>query len=108
MSGEFAGYALDEAIDAENDRWLYRQGVMSDAQAFELGIVDHLGRYQHVPMFPRSKTCKHCGAFGLHWMQTDRGWRLGKAGAVHTCAAYTKLCPLRPQPSARPSARPVN
>ena len=90
MSGEFAGYALDESIDAEGDRWLYRQGVMSDADAYERGIVDQMGRYQHVPMFPRStgKTCIHCATPGLSWVQTGKGWRLGKGGAVHTCPQY--------------------
>jgi len=92
MSGEFAGYALDEAIDAENDRWLYRQGVMSDSQAYDLGIVDHMGRYQHVPLSPRStrKTCIHCATSGLSWMLTDKGWRLGIGGVVHTCPQYAK------------------
>lgn len=90
MSGEFAGYALDEAIDAENDRWLYRQGVMRDSDAYDLGIIDHMGRYQHVPMSPRvtAKTCIHCGATGLSWMRTEKGWRLGSCGAVHTCSQY--------------------
>ena len=90
--GEFAGYALDEAMDAENDRWLYRLGVMSESDAYELGIVDHHGRYKHVPMFPRptSKTCRHCGLSGLSWMQTDGGWRLGAGGATHACSQYAK------------------
>lgn len=90
--GEFAGYALDEAMDAENDRWLYRQGVMSEAVAYDLGIVDHLGRYEHVPMFPRStsKTCKHCGASGLRWKNTEHGWRLHLGEAVHSCEQHGK------------------
>lgn len=89
--GEFAGYALDEAIDAENDRWLYRQGVMSDHDAYELGIVDHYGSYRHVPMFPRSttKTCRHCGAAGLSWVAYGGGWRLGRGGLVHSCQQYS-------------------
>jgi hypothetical protein len=97
MSGEFAGYALDEAIDAENDRWLYRQGVMSDAQAFELGIIDHMGRYNHVSMFPVGarakasvKTCRHCVAGGLSWISTGKGWRLALDGALHICAQYKR------------------
>ncbi len=40
---EFAGYALDEVIEAENDRLAYRDGVMSDEEAFDLGIIDHFG-----------------------------------------------------------------
>lgn len=90
--GEFAGYALDEAVDAENDRWLYRQGSMSEQRAYDLGIVDHMGRYEHVPMFKRAtlKTCKHCGATGLVWGNTEHGWRLHHGGEVHICAEYKR------------------
>ena len=88
--GEFAGYALDEAIDAENDRWLYRQGCMSEQEAFDLGIVDHLGRYEHVPMFPRHGTtlrCKKCGSTDVRWRQQGGKWVLFslQPGVVHTC-----------------------
>jgi hypothetical protein len=90
--GEFAGYALDDAIDAENDRWLYRQGVMSDADAFDLGIIDHRGGYRHVPMYPAasSKTCRHCGVSGLVWRQTDGGWRLHAGAELHACDGYAR------------------
>jgi hypothetical protein len=89
--GEFADYALDEAMEAENDRWLYRSGALTDKQAFELGIIDHLGRYAHRPMFasqPAPKVCKHCGASGLVWRETPRGWRLYDSDGIHTCAQY--------------------
>ena len=90
MSGEFAGYALDESIDEENDRWLYRQGVMRDPEAYERGIIDHVGRYKHAPMFPRGtlKTCIHCAKSGLSWIRTDKGWRLGEGGVVHACPQW--------------------
>lgn len=90
MSGEFASYALDEAIDAENDRWLYRQGVMSDMQAHDLGIIDHMGRYKHVPMFPsnKMKACRYCGKSGLSWKQTPKGWRLHSGEEPHECTEY--------------------
>jgi hypothetical protein len=88
---EFASYAVGEAMDAENDRWLYRQGIMSDADAFDLGVIDHCGQYCHVPMFSALyKTCKHCGSHGLTWMQTKTGWRLGRGGAVHVCEQYKR------------------
>lgn len=92
MSGEFAGYAIDESIDAENDRWLYRQGLMSEQEAFDIGIVDHMGRYQHVPMFPigTRKTCIHCATSGLSWIRTSKGWRLGVNGVVHACPEYAR------------------
>lgn len=87
--GEFAGYAIDEAIDAENDRWLYRQGVMNDDDAFDLGVIDNYGQYNHVPMSPPvGKACKYCGLPGLSWMQTEAGWRLGNGNVVHSCEGY--------------------
>lgn len=91
MSGEFAGYAIDESIDAENDRWLYRQGVMSESTAHDLGIVDHMGRYQHAPTFrSSSKTCRHCGKGGLSWARMEKGWRLCSGGIAHVCDQYNK------------------
>ena len=87
--GEFADYAVDEAMEAENLRWLYRQGSMSDLEALDLGIIDHEGMYNHRPMLTSStsplKTCRHCGKTGLIWKQTDRGWRLHGAGGIHSC-----------------------
>lgn len=90
--GEFAGYALDEAMDAENDRWLYRQGEMSEAEAYERGIVDHYGRYSHVPMLPRqtAKSCRHCGMGGLSWRQATGGWRLHCGAVMHVCNSYSQ------------------
>lgn len=85
MSGEFAGYAVDEAVDAENDRWLYRQGVMSDHVAYELGIIDHHGFYNHRS---QSKTCRYCGKSGLSWKNTPDGWRLASGATVHVCVEY--------------------
>lgn len=34
-----------------------------------------------------SKTCKHCGKNGLHWIWVGakQGWRLGSAGVIHEC-----------------------
>ena len=93
--GDMADYALDETMDAEDDRFLYRIGGMSDADAYNLGIIDELGFYDHKPMFsstPKatSKTCKHCGKTGLQWKETVvGGWRLAaKNGKLHVCDAH--------------------
>ena len=92
--GEFAGYALDETMDAEDDRFLYRQGLMSDSDAYDLGIIDELGYYNHPPMFfsqhraPLSKTCRYCGESGLQWKSTEKGWRLSHGNNVHVCDKY--------------------
>lgn len=92
--GEMADYTLDQIIDAEDYRLLYRTGGMSDAMAYDLGIIDELGYYSHPPMFlPRvtTKTCKHCGTKGLVWKNTGNGWRLATAnGELHTCDKYVR------------------
>jgi hypothetical protein len=32
------------------------------------------------------KQCKHCGKAGLHWMQTQVGWRLADdENSIHSC-----------------------
>src|SRR3990172_3364969 len=91
---EFAGYALDETMDAEDDRFLYRTGGMSDAMAYDLGIIDELGRYDHPPMFASHskqsrQSCKHCGASELKLGQVPSGgWRLYAGEDVHVCDKY--------------------
>ena len=70
-----------------------------DQQAYDLGIVDHMGRYKHVPMFgrrsaatylpsvPKQKTCRDCGKTGLRWGQVKGSvWRLFDGNAEHVCA----------------------
>lgn len=92
--GEMADYALDETMDAEDDRFLYRIGMMGDGDAYDLGIIDELGFYDHKPMFstargPVSKTCKHCGKTGLRWKKTEHSWRLAAAtGELHVCEQH--------------------
>ena len=90
--GDMADYALDETMDAEDYRFLYRIGGMSDAMAYDLGIIDELGGYSHPPMFRTrvtTKICKHCGMKGLIWKDTENGWRLAAAnGELHTCAQH--------------------
>lgn len=87
--GEFAGYALDETVDAENDRWLYCRGWMRDEVAFDLGIIDHMGRYEHVPMFStrRKLRCRHCGSTDVRWRQQGGKWVLfsTQSGVEHRC-----------------------
>lgn len=31
------------------------------------------------------KTCNRCGATGLHWVETDQGWRLYDGDEIHRC-----------------------
>lgn len=90
--GDFADMALSETMDMEDLRFEYRMGGMSDFDAYDHGIIDERGFYQHRPMFgsagPVSKTCRHCGTTGLGWKSTPSGWRLASGGVVHRCADY--------------------
>lgn len=85
-----ADYALDGVMNAEDDRFEYRMGRMSDARAYDLGIIDELGEYNHPPMFSAPyKICKYCGKKGLVWFITGTGWRLAeKDGIIHSCEKY--------------------
>ena len=90
--GDMAEYALDQTLDAEDDRFQYRTGRMSEVEAYDLGIIDERGTYHHPPMFrslPVAQTCRYCGAGGLHWKDTGAGYRLANAaGEVHACPQY--------------------
>lgn len=61
MSAEYAGYALD--------------------------VVDDLLEADSIRDLT-TKRCEFCGASGLHWTPTDRGWRLAQNGEIHSCKAY--------------------
>ena len=91
---DMADFALSETMDAEDDRFSYRMGEMSDQNAYDLGIIDELGGYKHPSMFSgtsaRQMRCKYCGAGKLSWLETDRGWRLATlAGDLHSCKEHT-------------------
>lgn len=90
--GDMADYALEQVMDAEDDRFSYRMGGMSDAMAYDLGIIDSRGAESYRPMFKRisvAKQCKHCGLGGLHWKQVGSGWRLASPdGKIHSCANH--------------------
>lgn len=38
-----------------------------------------------------AKCCKHCGANGLEWRNSDKGWRLYDInGNMHSCSEYRR------------------
>lgn len=38
-----------------------------------------------------AKTCRHCLCGGLHWQQTEKGWRLFTSqGEIHHCSRYRR------------------
>ena len=86
--GDMADYALEQVLDHEEDIFRYRNGGMSDLEAYDLGIIDEHG-YQYYSLRASSKACKHCGETNLVWIETQHGWRLAnKSGAFHICSSY--------------------
>lgn len=88
--GEFAGYALQETEEAEWDRFLFRRGEISHAQAYDAGIIDELG-YEYSAYRPaKPLVCKHCGQ-KCRWVKTAAGWRTGElTGEIHKCPRFRK------------------
>jgi hypothetical protein len=44
----------------------------------------------------RPHQCAYCGKRGLHWVMTDRGWRLATTNRrgeeiIHSCTQYRKI-----------------
>lgn len=106
--GEMADMAIEHAMTAEEDRFAYFSGEMSEGEAYDLGIIDERGYTNSPPMFsstPR-KTCAHCGHRDLHWRETDAGWRLHTMGGeLHVCKEYVSpRAPVITNPGT-PSAR---
>jgi hypothetical protein len=86
-----ADFALDQVMDAEDDRLEYLLGFITDEDAYELGIIDERG-YMPRGGYSPPKVCKHCGTQNLHWAHSQQGWRLADAkGNIHTCASRNQL-----------------
>lgn len=93
--GDMADYALEQVMEAEEDRFLWLMGGMSEFEAYERGIIDENGADLTHPMFRRrsstksrssNKTCRHCGASGLVWKAVGSKWRLATPdGVIHSC-----------------------
>ena len=93
--GDMADYALEQVMDAEEDRFRFCSGGMGEQEAYDLGIIDELGYYNHPPMFAQPtasrscKSCKYCGKTKLHWVDTNNGGRLANFdGEIHNCEQH--------------------
>jgi hypothetical protein len=64
---------------------------------YGFGHGDYFGdRDDFVPM-PKRKSCDRCGTTGLHWENTDNGWRLSDGrGIMHTCFSVNDGLDLLP------------
>ncbi|RZI99826.1 MAG: hypothetical protein EON90_09900 [Brevundimonas sp.] len=70
--GEYADMALDAGFSSWGDE----------------EPDEYVGSFKR--RLPKLKTCRRCGATGLHWRETDDGWRLHKTlglweEAEHEC-----------------------
>jgi hypothetical protein len=90
IMGEMADMALWEVADHENDRVKYAFGEIDTERAIELGVCDQFGAFisDGIRSCSNKKTCKYCKKGGLHWVNTDDGWRLSENGKIHECSQY--------------------
>ena len=81
--GDMADFALDQVEYYEDRRHAYRIGEISDAEAYEEGILDELG--YEIGSGQRSITCYCCQQSGLHWEKLKGKWRLFDGNSLHNC-----------------------
>jgi hypothetical protein len=67
--------------------------IFSD-EAYELGIMDEIGRTHNKTRINNKitlKTCKYCGEKGLEWKNTNFGWKLVNFyDNIHNCKLHLK------------------
>jgi len=82
---------MSDTFDHEADAWdslLFGQDADGEFISWDSPRSRRIVRWGYIPKPPQPKTCRYCGERGLWWTNTDRGWRLAKGGAIHTCSAY--------------------
>jgi hypothetical protein len=86
MMGEYADYAVSDALEMECLRQDYRFGGMSNEEAYERGIVDETGTEISSRRHKRKKygkgPCPICGG--------ETGLRTGKFGKFYGCLKFPK------------------
>lgn len=88
--GDMADYALEQIETMELLRLRYRIGELSDAEAYDEGIIDELGFEHHSTASVSKVTCRHCGK-RLHWKLHAVGWRTTEADeSIHRCPAFNR------------------
>jgi hypothetical protein len=81
--GEMADYVLEMASMEDELLLAYHFGKISDAEAYEAGLIDELG---YEVTYARSKTCRCCGNGNLHWEMVINKWLLHEEnGHLHNC-----------------------
>jgi hypothetical protein len=68
-----------------------------DDLADDLADPNYYGDQDDFEPYQRRKHCDRCGTTGLHWEQTDNGWRLFNGlGTMHTCVNVNDALDLLP------------
>lgn len=73
-------YLIDPIMDEEELFFLYHRGELSDADAFELGLINGLGRES-----TSYKVCRYCNTHNLFWSTYMGKWRLFDSKGIHRC-----------------------
>lgn len=82
--GDMADLELEQVEHYEERRLAYHLGQISDADAFDEGVIDELG-YEYIPSRQNSQTCYCCKQTGLHWKPYHGKWRLFDNDGIHKC-----------------------
>ena len=61
---------------------------MGDMADYNLEGIDSFSRCPVTNLRPKTITCKRCGTEGLHWMNTQHGWRTAKGNEIHVCPIW--------------------
>ena len=73
--GDMADYLIDQGMDA----WM--NGDEMDIDSTDGHSIKR-----------ESVTCRYCGVKGLHWVETEKGWRLAGANEeIHSCDQYVTM-----------------
>jgi hypothetical protein len=83
--GDMADWALEQLFDPDFED--YEDCSEEPIDGFDNVMRNDDGSITG-PGHKKEKTCNRCGEPGLHWEQSDYGWRLHHAsGLLHCCAA---------------------
>lgn len=82
--GDIADMVLEDSETFEEDRYNFRHGIISESEAYELGIVDELG-YEIPSGRKKELVCKFCNKKNLNWKKQNDKWRMFEGDKLHVC-----------------------
>lgn len=99
---------MSDTFDHEGDAWDSLDDIYFEGNGEEPDCGQPMAVRQ-----PKSKSCKHCGATGLRWINTDRGFRLYSDAEqeLHVCeqfrASRTPASAPEPEPQGYVRGQPL-